>query len=360
MLSLTATELQRFMECNGSIYLEKINPVNIDRTVADEGDAAHWFIEQVFKGNNTQEELINKKAPNGVFITEEMVDNCQEYLNAILNQGSVEIDTSHNGTNWQIRGRADHIYNEENKLYISDFKYGWRIVEPKVNYTLISHAIGWLRNNGTNNIDTFIFRIYQPRPYHPEGYVREWMINLDELINLCDSLDYALNNPINTCKTGLHCYKCPSITNCIAAQKSISNCIDTADKAFNSEVNNIDLSKILDEIKKAIFLLEQNETAYIDLATARIKKGEIINNYCLQNNLGRTRWKDTVTPELLEGITGKTFSKKTLITPNQAEKAGVSKDVINMWCETPNKGIKLARVETSKQAEKLFKNKGVK
>ena len=53
MISLTATDLPRFMACNGSRLLKRIEPFNPDDTVAEEGNAAHWLIEQVFRGHFT-------------------------------------------------------------------------------------------------------------------------------------------------------------------------------------------------------------------------------------------------------------------------------------------------------------------
>ena len=110
MLSLTATELPRFMACNGFTRLGGIEPFNPSTELTDEGNAAHWLCEQVYKGANP-DELIGQKAFNGIFITLEMVENCREYIKLIqMGHSQVEKDTSHrNGDLWEIRGRADCI-----------------------------------------------------------------------------------------------------------------------------------------------------------------------------------------------------------------------------------------------------------
>ena len=69
MLSLTATELPKFMACNGFTRLGGIEPFNPSTEVTDEGNAAHWLCEQVYHGENP-EDLIGQKAFNGLFITD--------------------------------------------------------------------------------------------------------------------------------------------------------------------------------------------------------------------------------------------------------------------------------------------------
>lgn len=358
MLSLTATELPRFMACNGSRLMGKITPVNRDTSVADEGDAAHWFIEQVFKGNFHAEELIDRKAPNGVFITDDMLDNTEKYLKDIMDIGDVELDTSYAMTGYEIRGRADHVLRFMNRLTISDFKYGWKITEPEENWTLISHAIGYLSSKPQEAAPEFIdFKIYQPRPYHPDGSVRVWTINYHTLMEYWQILQTTLSNPSDELKSGNHCYKCPSLSQCPAAQIASMNAIDVAEMAYNSEVDNKQLSYIMDEIKRARVLLEQSEDAYSDLATSRIKKGELVPEYSLQTSIGNSNWKEGLTPEIVQMMTGKDVIKKQLVTPNQAKKIGIPQEVIDSLCERQNRGFKLVRVDGSKKAEQLFGKK---
>lgn len=354
MLSLTATQLPRFMTCNGSQLMGGISPVNNDTSIADEGNAADWLIAQVFQGKFKAEELINRKTPNGIFVTADMIDDCQEYLNGIIGRGDIEIDTSYAGLNYEVRGRADNI-NFGTDLYISDFKYGWKIVEPKLNWTLMSHAFGWLKKNPVCKPVNIIFSIYQPRPYHPYGTVRSWSISYEALMEFWKQLEYALVNPSTELKSSEHCYKCPSLSQCPANQIASMNSIDVAERAFDSEVTNKELSYVLGEIKRAKTVLEQAENAYSDLAMHRLKKGEVIPEYSLQSSIGNSEWKEGLTAEIVQAITGIDVSRKQLITPNQAKKNGVMQEVIDSFCERKNKGFKLVQVNGSKKAEQLFK-----
>lgn len=355
MLSLTATELPRFMACNGSRLMGGFTPLNPDNTVAEEGNAAHWLIEQAFKGISNPERLIDKQAPNNVFITDSMVEFCEPYLRDIQALGgAVEVDTSYSTQAWEIRGRCDHAAQYQNTLVINDFKFGWRIVEPENHWTLIWHAIGWMIRNPAIYINQIIFTIYQPRPYHPMGNIRKWIITREQLDQLWIELQNTLLNPSDMCCTSMHCAHCPAITQCPAKQMADMNSIDVAQKAFDSHVNNQQLSFMLDETARAIKMLEQSHKAYEELAEARIKSGATIPEYSMQNDLGQNQWKDGLTPEIMKSITGIDISKKQLVTPNQAKKMGVSEEVIKPLTERNNKGFKLVRVDELKKAEKLL------
>jgi len=356
MLTLTATELPRFMGCNAFQSLESVAPFNTDESRA-EGDAAHWFVEQVFNGRATAEQLIDKKAPNGIFITPDMAEHCEKYLRDIKGRGAVEIPTSYGTEQYTVNGRADHGAWDAVSLTVDDFKYGWKIVEPEFNWTLISHAIGLIIANNLKP-DHIVFRIYQPRPYHPRGNVREWACSYHDLMYVFwPKLQKALLNPSDRVCTGEHCYKCEKMSQCPAMQIAAMNAIDVSEVAFNSKLSNDELSWMLDQLKRGQEVLKQSLAAFEDLAMHRMKSGENIPQYSMQNGLGQTRWKGGMTPDVVKLITGVDCSKKELITPNQAKNAGVPESVIKTLTERPNTGYKMVRADTNKTAENLFGRK---
>lgn len=344
------------MACNGSHLMGGIEPFDRDVSVTDEGNAAHWLIQQVFSGAHVAEELIDRKAPNGVYITPEMVEHCERYLEDISDDiGDVEVETSYTGTDdkWQIRGRADFIGRVGGLLMVADFKYGWKIVEPEMNWTLISHAIGYLSRNQVS-VARIAFKIYQPRPFHPDGQVREWVISHDELMQYWITLNAALSNPSDICQTSPHCYKCPSLSQCPAAQIASMNAIDVSHRQFNSEIDNERLSWMLDNIKRAQDVLEQSLGAYEDLALHRLKIGQVIPDYTAQSGLGKTQWNDGVTADMIQALTGINITAPKMLSPNQAKNAGVPEAVVKAYTTRPSTGFKLVRQGLAKRAEKLF------
>jgi len=356
MLKVTATNLPRVLTCNGSVSMPQAPAAETDNTVKDEGNAADWLIDQVVSGQHLIEELTDRKAPNGVYITAEMVEHLEEYLEHACKDGNIEVECNYQREGiWEVRGRADHIVYEEktSKLIVSDFKYGWRIVDPKENWTLISHAIGWCLNNFTPK--TVEFRIYQPRAYHPDGYMRSWSVEgrfvIDKMKEVFTNLD-SMSNGLNTSK---HCYKCPSYYSCPAVAMSTSNAIDVSSEEYVSQPNNDELEYLIDELKAAQERIKQSLSSYEDLAKERLKKGEIMKNYSVVKDYGREKYKDNVTPELVEILSGSTeVTKKTLLTPKQLVKLGVNEDVVKSLTYRPEKGLQLVRMSAREIARQKF------
>lgn len=358
MITLTATDLPRFMACNGYRLMPHHKPFNVDDTARDEGNAAHWLIEQVHRGISTLEQLEGEKAFNGVFITEEMIEYVKPYLEAVTGKGEVECDTSYSdGQRYSIRGRADHVSQSGDTLYVSDFKYGWGLVEPERNWTLISHAFGYAftKLNGVFPAQV-VMRIYQPRPHHPEGKIREWRVTGTELQALYEEFIRVMHNPSEELHTSEHCRKCPALLTCPAAQKSGMNAIDTSEAAFVADIDDGSLGRLLDQIDRAIKVLEQNKKAYTEHALHRLKAGAVIPNYVAERELTNRQWKDGVNVEFAKLVTGVDLGKSALITPAQALKKGVSEAAIESLCERREKGIKLVRLDADKAVKKMFNN----
>ena len=373
MLITDATNLPRIMQCNGSILLQA-DPVFAERdaTTREEGNAAHWLASVVFNGQHTAIEMVDRKAPNGVYITAEMVEHVTEYVGELtasfsrpdgsLN-GKMEWSYSIQGDNWAINGRADHVAfcNVPNRtansiLYIDDFKYGYTPVEPEMNWTLISHAVGFcLQERVTPEL--IVFTIHQPRGQHHAGRMREWSISYEQLLALFDRMNATLRDPSNVLQTGPSCYHCPSFISCPARQAAELNGIETSHIAYNTEIDNFDLSERLQQILRAEELLKQSKKAYEELAIHRMKAGQVIKNFMLENGLTNRMWKEVVTPDLIKVLTGKDIAKRDLPTPKQAELAGVPPEIVAMFAERKPTGTKLVRADANKKAQKMFGKK---
>lgn len=335
-----------------------------DNTVRDEGNAAHWLASVVFNGQYQIEELIDRKAPNGVFITVDMADHVAAYMKNLpfATDGEILNEWSHsfNGPSWQINGRADRLMYSvaHSVLYINDFKYGYSIVNPERNWTLIAHALGFCitRNVQPNRI---VFVIDQPRAPHHEGRLRTWSITYTELTALYAEINSTLSNPSNMLQTGEHCYHCPSFLTCPSRQNAELNAIEAAHMGYNAAVDDMDLSTRLDMIARAEELLKQSKKAYQEEAIHRLKQGKVVKNYFMEDDWTHRVWNDGVTPELLRAISGvqNVTEPEKLISPRQAELAKVNQSIVDAFSGMRNKGKKLVRIDASKKAAKLFGKK---
>lgn len=359
MREITATQLPRFMACNGSKDLPSLPATREGNdTVRLEGNATHWLIEQVFLQGFDPTELIDRKDPEGTYITVEMVENVSEYLKDL--KGAVEVDTSYTCEGVTVKGRADNINFENGILEVKDFKYGWGIVEPEENWTLISHAIGYLLNLVTTtgidiNLDVkaVIFKIYQPRPFHPCGKIREWSISALELLKYYEKLKKTLREPDGMLNTGTQCHNCPKYPVCPAAVKASMNSLDVSEKAFVSTISDDDLSDVLDELKRASKIISETLKAYEDLALHRVKAGRTIKNYSVERGLTARQWKDENLVSMFVGENDFLYDKK-IISPTQAIKKGLDKELVNSLSERKETGLKLCKIDPTKKVEKMF------
>lgn len=367
MIITDATGLPRLMKCNGSRLLQA-DPsfTETDNTIREEGNAAHWLASVIFNGEFNAVEMVDRKAPNGVFITADMAEHVTDYVSAVgMLSADIEFSYSIGGQGWQVNGRADAIkwechpndqYETPYWLHVDDFKYGYTVVEPENNWTLISHALGYCI--AKNMQPQFItLRIHQPRAPHRDGTVRFITLTYQELIAAYWLINETLSNPSNTLVTGSHCGKCKSFTSCTARQDAELNGIEVSHIGYNADIDNDALALRLDQIHRAQELLKQSEKAYLELGAHRAKIGQVIGGYMLETDMTNRLWKEGMSPDLMLAMVGRDISTKKLPSPRQAEQAGISSEFVALWTERKPKGTKLVRVDANKKAKKMFGDK---
>ncbi len=362
MLRITADELPRFMACNGSRLMGGTLPPITDTTSRDEGIAAHYMAMQIISKKSTIEELADRKAPNGVYMTSDMAEFVSSFVQAIdrpyINPLMIEHETSFSDNkHWNIAGRVDAAGLTFSSLHIDDLKYGWRIVEPEMNWTLISHAVGILTNNAWMKPDFITFTIHQPRPYHPDGPTRSWAVTYDRLMELSGQLGTTLSNPTDELRTSSHCAKCPALPSCPAARKAEMNAIDASETIYEDTISNELLSFNLDTLNRAEAMLKARKEAFEELASHRIKAGQVVDNYSVNTGLGNTKWNDGVDAGMLTALTGKELSKPKLVTPAEAKRLGVPDVIIKSLTHRPTTPPKLVRGNADKIAQRMFKER---
>lgn len=357
MLTTNATNLPRLMNCNGSRNMPPSFPtIDIDPTARDEGNAAHWLAQQWFNQSIDPDLAVGQKAYNSVVITSEMIEHVSEYLKAI-NTGRMEVETSFGTDNWRVNARADHIHWQPEfvpTLTVDDFKYGWRLVEPFENWTLIAHAIGYCIFHQLVP-DIIVLRIHQPRPHHPDGKLREWRLTYAELMQYYARINDTLTNPSDTLTTGLSwCAKCHALATCPAARSASMNAIDAASITFNDELPNDVIAYELDTLNTAESMITARRKALEELAAYRIRNGKVIDGYGVENQYANTRWKTGITPQALSMASKIDCIKPGIITPAEFKRRGGSTSVYDALTERPLTGTKLVRASADKRARRLL------
>lgn len=365
MLKLTASELPRFMACNGSRLLEpSFKPsYQSDNETREQGIAVHWLAEQLFQSqrNRKRDFWVGRKIENGVFITDAMYDHAIEYLGHIerIPLPQLELDCSYGLTNvYQVNGRCDSILYRDGVLTVTDLKYGFRIIEPYMNWTLISHAVGFVTANPHLQVDRIDVCIFQPRQSHTDGTYRVWSIDVVDFGKLHHQLTQTLANPGDQLNTGDQCNYCPNILSCPASRKASINAVDVSLSAYDENASVETLGFELDQTNAAIIALKARARAYEEMAIEHIRHGKIVQGYHVTAGEGRRKWNDGVTPEMVKMTTLLDVSKPEMITPTQAIKTAKTpgvKEAIKALSTVPSTGPKLKK--GSQDAAKMFKKR---
>ena len=351
MLTTTATELPRIMKCIGSRLMPATIPPEYDTQARDEGTAAHWLAQHLFEGGTA---AAGSKAPNGWVVTDDMVEHVHTYLGALGTGGSMEVETTFAGETWEVRARADHVVYRDGVLTIDDFKYGFRPVSPVENWTLLAHAIGWTIRNGVTPA-TVVLRIHQPRPYHTDGPMRSWITHGPNVNKFHAAINARLSNPTDELTANLdQCAKCHARYDCPAFDRSAWNAMDVIMQAFSDTMPSEALAYEYETFQYAEQVIKTRREAVEELMTYRIKTGQVVPGYALQQRQGQRRWMPGLSGAALTAASGVPLVKDGLVTPAEAERRGVSKDVVASLTDRPLIGVKLERVDHDAIARRVF------
>lgn len=192
---LSASGSKRWMNCPGSVRLEKQFPDN-NNEYAAYGSAAHSLAEICLKNNQNADSHLGSvltypyKPPSAdIKVDEEMVEGVQEYLDYVRNlKGESFFEKRVDFSNWVPEGfgTADFGALEQNTLTLVDLKFGKGVqVFAENNTQGILYALGaYNEYDFLYDIKTIRIVIVQPRLDH----IDEWDISLDELLEWGDIL----------------------------------------------------------------------------------------------------------------------------------------------------------------------------
>ena len=362
-----ATSLPRLIQCGASKSMPGFTVPTPQSDDAREGNAAHWLATGALTGKITDlDEWTERKAPNGVYLTAEIVEAVRWYVEGVSKHGAgsrrfVETDmTAWNGDRSITIGcRPDHLFDDGaqygRRIYIDDFKYGWRIVEVESNWTLIAHACAYIADKVIDHDTMFEFRIWQPRPYHPAGKCRPWIVSAAHLMALREHMFNTLATNWTTLTTGPYCYKCPARSNCPAIRKASMSLLDTVEQAIPDDMTLDDLSLMMDALTVADHTLKQYKEAIAERITDAIGRGNVVRNYRLEPYEGALDWVDGIDETALRLLAkGKPVSKPApLLTPTQLKKAIPPSVLATITYRKPG-GLSLKRRDTDQMAQQMF------
>jgi len=363
---LKPSSAARWVICPGSVVMEEAYPDDETSPKAAEGHAAHWVAldEMLVAG---REPKLNDLAPNDIPVTLEMLEGADLLLSNI--RASIPVGVV---LHVEERARMEDIHadnwgtpdvwacdSQAGRLYLWDYKFGHRYVEVFRNWQLIDYAKGVFNTLGglANDIREVIFRIVQPRSYHADGQVREWVVPVSHLWPLWEDLRQAAavaTQPNPLCRPNDECRDCSGRHACAALQAvtydGAERAYDTLPVTMSAGAKSLELTTLsvaADRLKARIEGLEE------DIA-AMIRRGESVPGYTLQSSVGRETWSRPVEEIIALGETlGLSLAKPGVLTPAQARKVGVAPELVGAYSTRPAGGAKLVRVDTT-DAQKVF------
>lgn len=352
--------LARVVACAGSYNLIRVaraTGMALDEDDTDasrEGTAAHWVASEYLQHGAIAS--VGDLAPNGVAVTDEMIDGAYVYADAVrpyMDGCRIEQHIECMVIHRDCHGTPDFTYGPTmGTLFISDYKFGHRYVSPERNWQLIAYALGTMvAYMPTVRV---ILQIVQPRAYHRSGQVRTWEIDGDQLRNYGMELSaavYAAIEPDAVCTAGRHCYECPARHICESALSLEQDALALTGTSIPLDASLTAKAVRLRQVRQAADHLKQMESGLTEDLSAAIRRGENVMGWTLQSSAGREKWtRDATEIVALGTCMGLELGKTAVVTPNQASKAGLPDDIVAAYSERSAGSVSLVEVAAGRLA----------
>ena len=367
---LAPSSAERAVPCPGSVRLEAMFPETESNPDALDGEAAHWGLAEMLGGRDV---AVGERAPNGVFLTQEMIDGALlmvEDIEAELapfgmvpQSGAIEVAVSIPNVHAMCWGTPDYRHwlptVPRPTLLLYDFKFGHRQVEVFENPQMVDYASGCISATSLNDLQIdVIVKIVQPRAFHRDGSVREWRFPASDIRGLVNirkaSADEALGPDPRT-KSGAHCRDCKARYACPTNQSAGFAAMDYSGKAvpldLTAEAMGLELVMVDESIKR----LEARKTGLEAQVVASLKAGKSVPHWSMQTGKGRERWAkpDATIIAIGKALNVDVSKPPEAITPKQAVARGFPLVQMPELAESPRTAAALTRDDGTK-ARRIF------
>jgi hypothetical protein len=340
--------------CPGWRSQAALLPPQAETEATREGDAGHavaaFAAQQVFGVG--LELAPGGIAPNGVEITEDMIDGAALWVEALEGypakiETRISATTIHPTKCW---GTPDaRQWAPETKISrIAEYKFGFGFVDEFENWQCLTYHVGQADELGLWDDPAVKFEstIVQPRYYNGKP-IRTWTIQTAGLKHYAERMRTAVaeaESPNPRVMSGTHCTYCPARATCDTYRKTIGNAIDFAGHADPMVSTPEDVGRELKVVQEFIKRLEARETGLSALAEAMIKAGQRVPHYKFEQAFGRLAW--TMPIEVIEmtaRLAGKTImAPPKPITPTQAKDRKIlDASVMLQYADRPMGAFKL-------------------
>ncbi len=369
------SKAHRWLNCSGSVTAESVLP-DTTSDAAEEGTAAHWVAEQVLNSYKAQGSIksfnAGELAPNGIEITDEMLESVDLYVTDILQTVQkfgglqklhIEDDIKITRIHPDCFGQCDAWAFDDatGNLHVWDFKFGRRVVDVNGNAQLDCYSIGIVDSLGVDDRNIRVVQtIVQPRAFHPLGAIRRDECNASLLRAIGNDLAHAAAVAMKGSaerSSGDWCHHCKAVATCPAAIEASYNAIDTVEYIEDEHTLSAqEMAIIIRNLRMGKKRLDDVLSHLEDIALEKTKQGEVIPGYGIGNGRGGKKWKVADAEVITMGeCLGVDFRKEGAKTPTQALKL-VDETMLSGLFETVSGKQKLIE-QSDSLAHMVFKSK---
>ena len=352
-MRIPISQLPHIMKCSASALVHVPEKTELSESQI-EGIRAHNMFTRLIN----DEEIREEEKGSEIF---DVVN--QEYAHLkkrpIASQVATGLNVEKEIEDITLNGRLDMSYFEKDgTLVVEDFKWGYKIVEPDVNWQLLGYAICLLESIGGPETNRISLRIRQPRPYHVNGPYRSWDIDvgiIDKYLRVLGETFKSIKNNNVTYQTSENCEHCSFLNSCQAFDRAFYNSIDVAMNSPVAELSesNLHLSIKYKDVKRAFDVLEIKKSSLHKMLVERIEKGDVFQGLDLVTRNGTRKWKKEVNDDELMLMFGVDPNTKKRLSPTQYSKL-VKSDELKQYIDQPIQKL-LKEVDVNKIATKAFK-----
>jgi hypothetical protein len=248
----------------------------------------------------------------------------------------------------EFGGTIDCLVVHEDRLTIIDYKYGvGNVVEVEWNLQLLCYAV--LACSWPMKVCPVELVVVQPRRSHPDGPVRRWTAEPEDIRAVYERVKEVANRQNNELNAGDHCQFCPGLANgCPEVHKLAME----ASKADPVPATGDRLAEVLDSAKGIRHYLNAAEKQ----AKAHIQGGGKIPGFKLVKSFKHRAYIKEKTEQQILAMCRKAGFKKAevttpakLKTPKQLE-AVVGSELVAEITERPLNGYALVPESDRRQA----------
>lgn len=350
------------LHCPGSVALQKLYLDQEETDEQKEGTAGHWVALCYASGEGLP--VAGDIAPNGVEVTDEMVDGALTYIDAIgVRQPGAKLEQRVDiyRIHPHCCGTPDYRdYNAGTRtIRIVDYKFGFKYVDVFELPQLVAYYVGVLDELKLSDLDTFVeFVIVQPR-YYRANPIRTWKVRASDLRGLVNRIVMAVEKSFThtpPTASGDHCTFCLARHVCGTYQRAASICLDYAGQPDVMLGDPVAVGNELTAIDRAIARLKGRRTGLEQQATAFIRGGKRVPQYSLTQSVGRLKWTvdDSMIIEMASLFGVDIAKPQKALTPTQCKKT-LDDTVIKSYSERVAGKLELVRTSDTEIA-KVFSN----